>query len=72
MSKRIEPNFFTLGEKVTVIDRAGEVGVGTIVSRTYEEHARYDLKMDAGSTIKEVTADDLRPCDPPLSKETWR
>ena len=64
---------FALGDRVTVIDRAGEVGVGTVVSRTFEQVVRYDLKMDNDCVlIKEVTADDLRPCGPPLSKETWR
>jgi hypothetical protein len=59
--KRRAAEHFALRDRCTVVDRAGEVGIGTIVSRTFEEDARYDLRMELdGSIIKEMTADNLR------------
>jgi hypothetical protein len=74
MKNRTVPIFFTLGETATVVDRAGDVGVGKIVSRTFEEKARYDLRMNNGAIIKEVTADQLRRCltPPCVPEDTWR
>jgi|ETNvirnome_2_300_1030623.scaffolds.fasta_scaffold73965_2 phage-related protein len=72
MKKQIELNF-TLGEQVTLVDRAGEVGVGTVVSRTFEETVRYDLKMNLdGAIIKGVTADDLRRTQGDTQTPKWR
>lgn len=59
--KRRATEHFALRDRCTVVDRAGEVGIGTIVSRTFEENARYDLRMESdGAILKELTCDSLR------------
>jgi hypothetical protein len=40
---------FPLGSECKIMDRAGEVGIGIIIGRTFEEHPRYDLRMGDNS-----------------------
>lgn len=50
---------FPLGSECKITDRAGEIGVGIIVGRTFEEHPRYDLRMGDNSIKANVPTEAL-------------
>ena len=49
---------FSLNDRITVSDRAGPIGSGTIVGKTYQTPATYDVRLDDGQLIINVAADD--------------
>lgn len=50
---------FPLGSECKIMDRAGEVGIGIIIGRTFEEHPRYDLRMRDNSIKANVPTEAL-------------
>ena len=56
----MEDRAFLLSDKITVSDRAGVIGTGTIVGKTYETPPSYDVRLDDGRLLINVAANQVR------------
>ena len=48
---------FSLNDRITVSDRAGRIGAGVVVGRTYQTPATYDVRLDDGKLLVSVAAE---------------
>ena len=55
----MEDRTFLISDRITVSDRAGVIGSGKIIGRTYEASPTYDVRLDDGKLLINVQADQV-------------
>jgi hypothetical protein len=53
----MEDRLFLLNDRVAVSDRAGRIGSGYVIGRTYQTPPNYDVRLDDGKLLVNVAQD---------------
>jgi hypothetical protein len=57
MEEKMADGPFSLNDRVAVSDRAGVIGSGYVIGRTYQTPPNYDVRLDDGKMLVSVAAE---------------